>query len=136
MAGRKKQMADRLKEARKTQYYAFLRNCPTSPVKMRLVADLIRGKEVSKALSILRYTKKEAAGKLEKLLSSAIANYEAKSGKRADEGNLVVTRVQVDGAFQLKRIRPAPQGRAHRIRKRSNHVMLYVDTVVTNDDKE
>ena len=136
MAGRKKEMADRLKEIRKTQYYALLHNCPTSPTKMRLVADLIRGKEVYTALSILKFTKKEAAGKLEKLLSSAIANYESKSGKRADEGNLVVTRIQVDGGFQLKRIRPAPQGRAHRIRKRSNHVQLYVDTVETNNEKE
>ncbi len=136
MASRKKEMADRLKEERKTQYYAILHNCPTSPVKMRLVADLIRGKEVSRALGILKFTKKEAAGKLEKLLSSAIANYESKSGKRADEGNLVVSRIQVDGGFTLKRIRPAPQGRAHRIRKRSNHVQLYVDTVKINNEKE
>jgi large subunit ribosomal protein L22 len=133
MSVRKREMADRMKEKRKNEFYAILRNCPTSPMKMRLVADLIRGKEVYKALGILKYTRKDAAGKLEKLLSSAIANYEAKSGKRADEGNLVITRINVDGGLMLKRIRTAPQGRAHRVRKRSNHVTLFVDTVEKND---
>jgi large subunit ribosomal protein L22 len=133
MSSRKKEMAEKLKEKRKTNYYAILRNCPTSPTKMRLVADLIRGQEVHKALGILKFTKKEAAGRLEKLLSSAIANYEAKSGNRADTGNLVITKIQVDGGFILKRLRTAPQGRAHRIRKRSNHVTLFVDTVETSE---
>jgi large subunit ribosomal protein L22 len=129
MGIRKKEMADTLKEKRRNTYYAKLNNCPTSPRKMRLVADLIRGQEVSKALNILKYTQKEAAGRLEKLLSSAIANYESKSGQRADEGNLFVTEIKVDSGFQMKRLRPAPQGRAYRIRKRSNHVTVVVNTI-------
>src|ERR1051326_14330 len=128
MGIRKKEMADKMKEQRKSTYFAKLNNCPTSPRKMRLVADLIKGQEVSKALNILKFSSKEAAFRMEKLLSSAIANYEAKSGSRADEGNLFVKEVRVDSAFQLKRLRTAPQGRANRIRKRSNHVTIIVDT--------
>ena len=128
MGIRKKEMAERLKEERKNTYFAKLNNCPTSPRKMRLVANLIKGQEVSRALNILKFSTKEAAGRMEKLLSSAIANYEAKSGSRADEGNLFVKEVRVDSAFQLKRLRTAPQGRANRIRKRSNHVTVIVDT--------
>lgn len=128
MGIRKKQMADQQKEKRRNTFYAKLNNCPTSPRKMRLVADLVRGQEVSKALNILKYTKKEAAGRLEKLLSSAIANYEAKSGQRADEGNLFVSEIKVDSGFQMKRLRPAPQGRAYRVRKRSNHVTVVLNT--------
>jgi large subunit ribosomal protein L22 len=133
MGIRKKEMADRMKEERKTTYFAKLNNCPTSPRKMRLVADLIKGKEVSKALNILKFSAKEAAGRMEKLLGSAIANYEAKSGSRADEGNLFVKEVRVDSGFQLKRLRTAPQGRANRIRKRSNHVTLIVDINKTEE---
>jgi len=127
MGVRKKETADQKKEEKKTTYYAKLNNCPTSPRKMRLVADIIRGQEVSKALNILKFSNKEAAAKLEKLLSSAIANYEAKSGQRADEGNLFVKSIFVDSGFMLKRLRTAPQGRANRIRKRSNHVTIVVD---------
>lgn len=130
MGSRKKNRADAIKEAKKTQYFAMLRNCPTSPRKMRLMADLIRGKEVYNALNILKFHPKEASGRLEKLLTSAIANYQAKTGKTAEDSNLFVKTIQVDSAFQLKRIRTAPQGRANRIRKRSNHVTLFVDTRV------
>ena len=121
-------MADKQKEKRRSTFYAKLNNCPTSPRKMRLVADLIRGQEVSKALNILKFSKKEAAGRLEKLLSSAIANYESKSGQRADEGNLFVSEITVDSGLMMKRLRPAPQGRAYRVRKRSNHVTVIVNT--------
>jgi len=129
MGARKKIAADNRKAANKTKYWAILRNTPTSPRKMRLVADLIRGLEVNKALDILAHTNKEAAPRLYKLLKSAIANFEAKSGLRADESSLVISEIRVDGGTMLKRIQAAPQGRAHRIRKRSNHVTLVVDTV-------
>ncbi len=129
MGLRKHIRAEKIKEEKKSQYYARLRNCPTSPRKMRLVADLIRGKEVNQALATLRFTKKEAAQRLEKLLLSAIANWQAKNeGVRLEENELYVKAIYVDGARMLKRLRPAPQGRAHRIRKRSNHVTLFVDS--------
>ncbi|MEC7863439.1 MAG: 50S ribosomal protein L22, partial [Bacteroidota bacterium] len=103
--------------------------CPTSPRKMRLIADLIRGMDVEKALAELKLNPKEASGRMEKLLLSALANWEAKNeGKRMDEGNLYISEVKVDSGRMLKRIQPAPQGRAHRIRKRSNHVTLVVDS--------
>ena len=125
MGNRKKERAEALKEARKTTYSAKLNNCPTSPRNMRLVADLVRGEDVFKAMTILQYTRKEAAGRLEKLLRSAIANWEAKNeGGRPEEAGLYVKEVYVDSARMLKRIQPAPQGRAHRIRKRSNHVTM------------
>jgi large subunit ribosomal protein L22 len=127
MSRRKELVANARKEAMKTTYIARLNNVPTSPRKMRLVADIIRGQEVFKALNILRFTNKEAAGRLEKLLRSAIANYEKKSGNTANEGQLYVKTVMVDGGRILKRISPAPQGRAHRINKRSNHVTLIID---------
>jgi len=127
MGARKRTRADQMKEARKTQYFASLNNCPTSPRKMRLVADIIRGKEVNLALNILRFSKKEAAGRLEKVLMSAIANWQVKNGdSKLEDSNLYVSEVFVDSARVLKRLRPAPQGRAHRIRKRSNHVTLYI----------
>jgi large subunit ribosomal protein L22 len=129
MGSRKKNRADKRKEDRKNQYFAVLRNCPTSPRKMRTVADLIRGKEVYTALNVLKFNAKHPSGRLEKLLTSAIHNYEAKSGQRADGGNLYVTEIFVDGAITLKRMLPAPQGRAYRLRKRSNHVTLYVGTI-------
>ncbi len=134
MGLRKHIRAERLKEERKTQYYASLKNCTTSPRKMRLVADMIRGQEVNKALAMLKYTKKEAAERLERLLLSAIANWQNKNeGVRLEESSLYVKAIHVDGARMLKRLRPAPQGRAHRIRKRSNHVTIYVDSKNTNE---
>lgn len=124
-------MAEAMKAERKTIAFAKLNNCPTSPRKMRLVADLIRGVDVDRALSILKFTNKDAAGRLEKLLLSAIANWQAKNeGARLEDSNVVVTEVKVDGGRQLKRLRPAPQGRGYRIRKRSNHVTLVVGTKV------
>jgi len=128
MGVRKQKAADARKEANKSRYFAVLKNCPTSPRKMRLLADLIRGKEVFMALNILKFNPKEASGRLEKLLASAIANYEAKTGERPENSNLIVKEVFVDSAFQMKRLRTAPQGRAHRIRKRSNHVTIVVDS--------
>lgn len=108
---------------------AKLQNCPTSPRKMRLVVDLIRGENVEKALYILKYTNKEAAIRVEKLLLSAIKNWELKNeGKRVEDNALFVKEISVGGGRQLKRLRPAPQGRGYRIRKRSNHVTLIVDS--------
>ena len=136
MGARKRNKANQLKEERKSISLAVLKNCPTSPRKMRLVADLVRGVEVNKALNMLHYSPKEAAGRLEKLLLSAIANWQQKNeGVRIEESDLFVKEIQVDSARQLKRLRPAPQGRAHRIRKRSNHVTVIVDSRST-DNKE
>jgi large subunit ribosomal protein L22 len=113
---------------------AKLQNCPTSPRKMRLVVDLIRGVNVEKALYILKYTNKEAAIRVEKLLLSAIKNWEQKNeDKRVEDSNLFVKEVSVGGGRQLKRLRPAPQGRGYRIRKRSNHVHLIVDSKNDNN---
>lgn len=141
MGARKRNKADEIKEAKKTQYFARLNNCPTSPRKMRLVADLVRGVEVEKALNVLKYTRKVSAGYVEKLLRSAIANWQAKNeGGRIEDANLVISQISVDGGRSLKRIRPAPQGRAYRIAKRSNHVTLVLDTrkqeVITEEDKD
>lgn len=130
MGARKKIKADERKEALKTIYKAQLRNVPTSPRKMRLVADMIRGVEVEKASNLLHFSTKDAAKNLEKLLWSAINNYEQKSGESWEAGNLVVKEVFVDGGRMLKRIQPAPQGRAHRVRKRSNHVTLILQPSV------
>jgi large subunit ribosomal protein L22 len=128
MGARKRLAAEKRKEEKKQQYYAILRNCPTSPRKMRLVADLIRGMEVNHALDVLKYSSKEASRRVEKLLLSAIANWQAKNeGERLEESELYVKEIMVDSGRILKRLRPAPQGRAHRIRKRSNHVTVYVD---------
>ena len=128
MGVRKRNRAELLKEARKTSYFAKLNNCPTSPRKMRLVADMIRGTDVESALHILQHSSKEASGRLYKLLLSAIANWQNKNeDARLEDSNLFVSEIFVDSARQLKRIRPAPQGRAHRIRKRSNHVTLFID---------
>ena len=127
-------MANALKEARKTQYFAKLRNVPSSPRKMRLVVDMVRGQEVFKALGILKFSNKEASRKVEKLLRSAIANWEQKNERKAESGELFVSRIFVDEAPMLKRLRPAPQGRGYRIRKRSNHVTVYVDTINNNKD--
>jgi len=133
MGARKRLAADARKEALKTQYFAKLTGVPTSPRKMRLVADIIRGKEVFLALGILKFSSKEAAGRLEKLLRSAIANWEQKNERKAEAGELYVTEIKVDSATMLKRLRTAPQGRGYRIRKRSNHVTLSVDTITKNE---
>ena len=125
MGVRKKKRAEALKDQRKNVAFAKLNNCPTSPRKMRLVADIIRGEDVDKALHILKFNPKEASSRLEKLLLSALANWEAKNeSARMEESQLYVKEVTVDSGRMLKRIQPAPQGRAHRIRKRSNHVTL------------
>ena len=129
MGARKRIKADSMMEARKNIAFAKLNNCPTSPRKMRLIADLIRGMDAEKALSELKHNPKEASIRMEKLLLSALANWEAKNeGKNMDESNLYVSEVKVDSGRMLKRIQPAPQGRAHRIRKRSNHVTIVVDS--------
>ena len=135
MGQRKKISAEARKEANKTLYFAKLNNVPTSPRKMRLVADMIRGMEVNKALSVLKFSNKEASAKMEKLLKSAIANWETKVEDKAENANLYVSAVYVDSATMLKRLRTAPQGRGYRIRKRSNHETLYVDTKNTNDNQ-
>jgi len=125
MGVRKRKSAEELKEARKHIAFAKLNNCPTSPRKMRLMADLIRGEAVDNALSILRYSAKESSVRLEKLLLSAVANWQAKNeDDDLEKAGLFVKEIRVDSARMLKRLRPAPQGRAHRIRKRSNHVTL------------
>ena len=125
MGVRKRNTAEALKEVRKNVAFAKLNNCPTSPRKMRLVADIIRGEEVEKALNILKFNAKEASGRLEKLLLSAIANWESKNeGSNIENSNLYIKEITVDSGRMLKRIQPAPQGRAHRIRKRSNHVTI------------
>ena len=133
MGSRKQKKADQYKEEKKTLYYAKLNNCPTSPRKMRLVADLVRGMNVDKALQVLKYSPKEASGRVEKLLLSAIANWQVKNeGVRIEDSNLYIKKIDVDSGRQLKRLRPAPQGRAHRIRKRSNHVTLVLDSMQAN----
>lgn len=125
MGVRKRKSAEELKEARKQVAFAKLNNCPTSPRKMRLMADLIRGEGVDKALSVLRFSPKESSVRLEKLLLSAVANWQAKNEDGdVEKAGLFVKEIRVDSARMLKRLRPAPQGRAHRIRKRSNHVTL------------
>jgi large subunit ribosomal protein L22 len=129
MGARKRNRANQNKEAKQGQYYAVLRNCPTSPRKMRLVTDMIKGVEVNKALDMLKFNSKEASRKVEKLLRSAIANWEAKNeGTRLEDVDLYVKTAYVDQSRTLKRIQPAPQGRAHKIKKRSNHVTVVIDT--------
>ncbi|MDD6006728.1 MAG: 50S ribosomal protein L22 [Bacteroidales bacterium] len=132
MGVRKRKTAETIKETRKTQYFAKLKNVPSSPRKMRLVADMVRGMEVFKALGVLKFSNKEAAAKVEKLLRSAIANWEQKNERKAESGELFVKTIFVDCAPMLKRLRTAPQGRGYRIRKRSNHVTLFVDTFDNN----
>jgi len=128
MSQRKKIAADQRKEENKAKSFAILRNCPTSPRKMRYVVDMIRGQEVNRALDILKFSSKEASEKVEKLLKSAIANWQKKNeGERLEDNTLVVSEVKVDSGRVLKRLRTAPQGRGYRIQKRSNHVTLVVD---------
>lgn len=129
MGARKRNTATQRKEEKKNQYFAVLRNCPTSPRKMRLVADMVRGMDVNKALDVLKFSSKEASRKVEKLLLSAIANWQAKNEEaRLEDSDLYISKIFVDSGRMLKRIQPAPQGRAHRIRKRSNHVTIYLDS--------
>ena len=139
MGKRKHLAAENIKEAKKTQYFAKLNDVPSSPRKMRLVADMIRGMEVNRALGTLRYSNKAASKDVEKVLRSAIANWEQKNERKAEAGELFVTKVFVDEGVTLKRLRPAPQGRGYRIRKRSNHVSLFVDTkagMTNNNDNQ
>jgi large subunit ribosomal protein L22 len=140
MGSRKKNRSEAIKAAKKKVAMVHLRNCPTSPRKMRLMADLIRGMEVTKALYVLKHSSKEASGRLETLLLSALNVWETKNEESTVEGTtLVVSKIEVSSARMLKRIRPAPQGRAHRIRKRSNHVTMIVsadqslDTTSSNE---
>ena len=135
MGARKRITAEKRKEAKKAISLAKLNNVPTSPRKMRLVADMVRGVEVFRALGVLKYSNKEAAARIEKLLRSAIANWEAKNDRKAETGELFITEIKVDGGAMLKRMRPAPQGRGYRIRKRSNHVTLQVDTLKKETQK-
>lgn len=130
MGARKRLKSESVKAAKKTKYFAVLKDCPTSPQKMRLVADIIRGEDVYKALNILKFNPKHSAKPLEKLLTSAIRNFEDKTGERSEDSNLFVKEVFVDSALMLKRLRTAPQGRAYRVRKRSNHVTIVVDKKV------
>lgn len=135
MGVRKREAADQRKEEQKHIAFAKLTNVPSSPRKMRLVADLVRGKEVFRALGILKFSNKEAAARLEKLVRSAIANWEAKNERKAESGELYISTIFVNPAPMLKRLRPAPQGRGYRIRKRSNHVTVVLDTI-DNDVKK
>ena len=136
MGKRKRESAKLNKEARADQSFAKLKNVPSSPRKMRLVADMVRGVEGFKALGLLHFSNKQAAADVEKLLKSAISNWEQKNGKKAESGELYIKTIFVDCAPMLKRLRPAPQGRGYRIRKRSNHVTLFVDTFDNKQDKK
>ena len=136
MGKRKRESAKLNKEAHADQSFAKLKNVPSSPRKMRLVADMVRGVEVFKALGLLHFSNKQAAADVEKLLKSAISNWEQKNGKKAESGELYIKTIFVDCAPMLKRLRPAPQGRGYRIRKRSNHVTLFVDTFDNKQDKK
>ena len=133
MGKRKRESAEKNKEAKKVVSFAKLKNVPTSPRKMRLVADMVSGKEVFQALGILKFSNKEAAARVEKLLRSAIANWEQKNERKAENGELFITTIFVDCAPMLKRLRTAPKGRGYRIRKRSNHVTLFVGTKETTN---
>ena len=135
MGVRKRNRANKIKEDRKSKYYAVLKNCPTSPRKMRLVADLVRGEEVNRALDILKFSQKEASGRLEKLILSALSNWQVKNeGVRIEDSHLFVREIFVDSGRVLKRMQTAPQGRAYRIRKRSNHVTVVLDSVNQNEE--
>ncbi len=132
MGVRKRLSADKMKEERKNMAFAKLINVPSSPRKMRLVADMVRGQEVFRALGILKFSNKDAAAQLSKLLRSAVANWEQKNEKKAESGELYISTIYVNCAPMLKRLRTAPQGRGYRIRKRANHVTLIVDTIDNN----
>lgn len=127
MSARKRISAEKRKEERKEISFAVLKNVPSSPRKMRYVADMVRGMEVFKALGVLKFSNKEASSKVEKLLLSALSNWEQKNERKAESGELFIKTISVDEGTMLKRLRPAPQGRGHRIRKRSNHVTIVID---------
>jgi len=130
MGARKRHRAEKLKEERKNQYYAVLKGCPIAPRKIRLLADQIRGQEVNQALDIVRYSSKAASTYMEKLLLSAISNWQNKNeGVRLEETQLIISDVRVDGGRTLKRIRPEAMGRAHLIRKRSSHVTIHLENL-------
>jgi len=134
MGVRKRNRANQIKEDKQHKYFAVLKNCPTSPRKMRLVADQVRGEDVNRALDILKFSQKEASNRLEKLILSAISNWQTKNeGVRIEDSSLFVKEIYVDSGRVLKRLRPAPQGRAHRIRKRSNHVTVVLEGAITNE---
>lgn len=134
MGARKRISAEKRKEEKLKTYQAVLRNCPTSPRKMRLVTDMIRGMEVNRALDVLKYSSKEASRNVEKLLLSAIANWQAKNeGVRIEDSKLYVKEAFVNQGRTLKRLQTAPQGRAYRIRKRSNHVTLVLDSLIKEE---
>ncbi|MBQ6062476.1 MAG: 50S ribosomal protein L22 [Prevotella sp.] len=135
MGARKRLAAEKRKAEKKNICCAKLRGVPSSPRKMRYVVDMVRGMEVNRALAVLRFSNKAASKDVEKLLRSAIANWEVKNDRKAEDGELFVSRIFVDEGVTLKRMRPAPQGRGYRIRKRSNHVTVFVDTK-PNDEKE
>jgi large subunit ribosomal protein L22 len=137
MGSRKHNSAEQRKEANKSLFFAKLNDCPSSPRKMRLVADLVNGKNVETAMHILQHTPNYAAEKLGKLLKSALANWQQKNeGVRMEDSNLYIKEVKVDGGRSLKRVQPAPQGRAHRIKKRSNHVTVIIDSRVKKEETE
>ena len=136
MGARKHNAAKARKEAQKNLYFAKLNGCPSSPRKMRYVVDMVRGMEVNRALGVLRFSKKAASADVEKLLRSAIANWEIKNDRKAEEGELYISRIFVDEGVTMKRMRPAPQGRGYRIRKRANHVTVIVDTKDSNNNTE
>ena len=130
MGARKHVKAEERKQALRSQYFAKLKDCPSSPRKMRYVVDMVRGMEVNRALGVLRFSKKAAAQNVEKLLRSAIANWEIKNDRKVEGDELYISKIFVDEGVTMKRMRPAPQGRGYRIRKRSNHVTLFVDSKV------
>jgi large subunit ribosomal protein L22 len=136
MSARKRISAEKRKEARKEVSFAVLKNVPSSPRKMRYVADMIRGMEVFKALGVLKFSNKEASAKVEKLLLSAISNWEQKKDRKAETGELFIKTISVDEGTTLKRLRTAPQGRGHRIRKRSNHVTIVVDRINKEEQEQ
>ena len=136
MGARKHIKAEERKQALKSLYFAKLNNCPSSPRKMRYVVDMVRGMEVNRALGVLKFSKKAAAENVEKLLRSAIANWEVKNDRKAEDGELYISKVFVDEGVTMKRMRPDPQGRGYRIRKRSNHVTLFVDTKVADANND
>ncbi|CEA15454.1 MAG TPA: 50S ribosomal protein L22 [Fermentimonas caenicola] len=136
MSARKRISAEKRKEARKEVSFAVLKNVPSSPRKMRYVADMIRGMEVFKALGVLKFSNKEASAKVEKLLLSAISNWEQKNDRKAETGELFIKTISVDEGTTLKRLRTAPQGRGHRIRKRSNHVTIVVDRINKEEQEQ
>lgn len=133
MGKRKRLAAEARKAAKKEQFFAKLQNVPSSPRKMRYVVDLVRGMEVNRALGTLQFSKKAASADVEKVLRSAIDNWEKKNDRKAEDGELFITEIYVNEGYTLKRMRPAPQGRGYRIRKRSNHVTVHVGTKTDNE---